>query len=112
MIIFQRGNRTTAGLIKESYRGEPWIALHVWPIEPMAWWIRWVTSSWNIGSDWSPIVINCQLFRLSHNRPWLWVRLCIGQALPFYLWFFQSMPCFSHFLPWFSTVPYDEVLKW
>ena len=50
----------------------------------MARWIRWVTSSWNIGTDWSPIVIDCRLFqwyRLSHNRPRGECCRCIGQAL-------------------------------
>ena len=43
-------------VIKEDrYRAEPWIVLHGWPLEPMARWIQWVTSSWNIGTDWSPI---------------------------------------------------------
>jgi len=36
----------------------------------MVQWIQWVSSSWNIGMDWSPIAIDC---RLSYNRPWLWV---------------------------------------
>ena len=39
----------------------------------MARWIQWVTSSWNIGTDWSPIVIICRWFRLSHNWPRWWV---------------------------------------
>jgi len=37
---------------------------------------RWVSSSWNICTDWSPIAIDCRLLRLywlSYNRPWLWV---------------------------------------
>jgi len=36
-----------------------------WPIELMVRWIRWVSSTWNIGMDCSPIVIDCRLFRLS-----------------------------------------------
>ena len=60
-------------VIKDIYRAEPWIVLHRWPVEPMARWIQWVTSSWNIGTDWSPIVIICRWFRLSHNRPRWWV---------------------------------------
>ena len=59
--------------LKDRCRAEPWIVLHGWPIEPMARWIQWVTSSWNIGTDWSPIVIICRWFRLSHNRPRWWV---------------------------------------
>jgi len=42
----------------------------------MARWIQWITSSWNIGTDWSPIVIICWWFRwlrLSHIRPRWWV---------------------------------------
>ena len=39
----------------------------------MARWIQWVTSSWNIGTECSPIVIICRWFRLSHNRPRWWV---------------------------------------
>ena len=60
-------------VIKGRYHAEPLIVLHGWPIEPMAKWIQWVTSSWNIGTDWSPIVIICRWFRLSHNRPRWWV---------------------------------------
>ena len=54
-------------VIKEGCRTEPWIVLHGRPIEPMARWIQW-----NIGTDWSPIVIICRWFQwfwLSHNRP-------------------------------------------
>jgi len=68
------------GLIKDRYHAEPWIVLHGWPIGLMSRWIRWVSSYWNIGMDWSSIVIDCRLFRwfqLSHNRPRLW-------ALPMY----------------------------
>ena len=67
---------TSWTVIKGRYRAEPWIVLHGWPIEPMARWIQWVTSLWNIGTDWSPIVIICRWFlwfRLSHNRPRWWV---------------------------------------
>ena len=60
-------------VIKDWYRAEPWIVLHRWPIEPMGKWIQWVISSWNIGTDWSPIVIICWWFRLSHNWPLWWV---------------------------------------
>ena len=35
--------------------------------------IQWLSLSWNIGKDWSPIVIGCQLFWLSYNWPRLWV---------------------------------------
>ena len=63
----------SASVIKDIYHTEPWIVLQGWPIEPMARWIQWVTSSWNIGTDWPPIVIICQCFRLSHNRPRWWV---------------------------------------
>jgi len=58
------------GFIKDRYPTEAWIVRHRWPIELMAQWIWWVSSSWNIGIDWSPIVIEC---RLSYNRPRLWV---------------------------------------
>ena len=60
-------------VIKDICCVEPWIVLHGWPIEDMARWIQWVTSSWNIGTDWSPIVIICRWFRWSHNRPRWWV---------------------------------------
>ena len=50
--------------------------LHGWPIEPMARSIRWISSFWNIGTDWPPIVIDCRLFWLSYNRP----QLCVADV--------------------------------
>ena len=94
MIVCQQGNRiakTDTSLsawtvIKDRYRAEPWIVLHGWPIEPMDRWIGWVTSSWNIGRDWSPIAdcSDCPTIGPNHE---CW--RCIGQALPL-----------NHHVPW------------
>ena len=77
------------------YRSEPLIVLHGWPTEPMASWTQWVTSSGNIGMDWSPIVIICRWFRLSHNRPRWWVLLM-----------YRSSSRMWKSVPWKTVAPY------
>jgi len=51
------------------------------PIEPMARWIRWVTSSWNIGTDWSPIADCSDSSDCPTICPYCECCWCIGQAL-------------------------------